>query len=152
MKVSSWLMNSRRVRLWIAAHPEDSWDSANSSNIKAIELSMELGDNADHDDLRSTYWTAIRSMGSVVEGFPITRRMNKANGPSWVSHEDICEAVLQRINTEGVKTEHGLVNGMQSIVNDMDVVGEKLLQLKKNGQWSGQILDGVPVINPKKLQ
>ena len=147
MNTISWLINSRRVRLWIAALQKE---DLVSDNVRAIELSLDLGDSADNDDLRSTYWTAIRSIGSIMDGFPYYRRANKANGPNWMSHEDICDAVLQRINIEGVKIEHS--NDIQSIVNDMDVVGDKLLQLKKKGQWSGQILDGVPVINPKKLQ
>ena len=67
MKMKNWTVNTNKVRAW-AEHQDP------SDNLNAVLLSLTLGDNAPNDDLRSTYWTAIRSIGSTMEGFPAARR------------------------------------------------------------------------------
>ena len=67
MKKENWNVNTNNVRLW-AEGQED------SQQIQAIMLSLTLGDSAPTDELRSTYWTAIRSIGSTMENFPQARR------------------------------------------------------------------------------
>ena len=67
MKMNNWITNANKVRAW-ASNEEP------SDNLQAVMLSLTLGENAGNDDLRSTYWTAIRSIGSTMEGFPAARR------------------------------------------------------------------------------
>ena len=62
MNEKNWIKNTTEVNLWLER--EDRGD-----NGKAIELSIMLGNNTDNDDMRSTYWTAIRSIGSVYDDF-----------------------------------------------------------------------------------
>lgn len=67
MKIKNWNMNTTKVRAWAESQPE-------SDNLQAVLLSLTLGDNAGSDELRSTYWTAIRSIGSTMANFPKARR------------------------------------------------------------------------------
>ena len=67
MKIKNWNMNTTKVRAW--AENQDP-----SDNLQAVLLSLTLGDNAATDELRSTYWTAIRSIGSTMANFPKARR------------------------------------------------------------------------------
>lgn len=72
MKKNNWISNANKVRAW--AENQDP-----SDNLSAVMLSLQLGDNAANDDLRSTYWTAIRSIGSTMDGFPQARRGRESN-------------------------------------------------------------------------
>ena len=67
MKMKNWTLNTNKVRAWAETQEP-------SDNLNAVMLSLTLGDNAATDELRSTYWTAIRSIGSTMEGFPAARR------------------------------------------------------------------------------
>ena len=67
MKQSNWISNTNKVRVWAENLPDD-------GKKQAIMLSLELGDSATTDELRSTYWTAIRSIGSTMDNFPQARR------------------------------------------------------------------------------
>ena len=67
MKMKNWTLNTNKVRAWAETQQP-------SDNLNAVLLSLTLGDNAGTDELRSTYWTAIRSIGSTMEGFPAARR------------------------------------------------------------------------------
>ena len=67
MKAENWNINIAKVQTWL--DKEDRGD-----NGQAITLSITLGNNCDDDDLRSTYWTAIRSIGSTFEDFPMARK------------------------------------------------------------------------------
>tara|TARA_R110002020_G_scaffold53057_5_gene148754 strand:+ start:5602 stop:6138 length:537 start_codon:yes stop_codon:yes gene_type:complete len=67
MKLKNWNMNTTKVRAWAENQPE-------TDQLQAVLLSLTLGDNAGTDELRSTYWTAIRSIGSSMDNFPKARR------------------------------------------------------------------------------
>ena len=67
MKKENWIKNTNAVQAWLER--EDRGDVGN-----AISLSITLGNATDSDDLRSTYWTAIRSIGSPYSDFPAARR------------------------------------------------------------------------------
>ena len=66
MKIDNWNKNIGEVTNWL--NLEDRGDEG-----QAIELSITLGNNCKSDDVRATYWTAIRSIGSVFDDFPIAR-------------------------------------------------------------------------------
>tara|TARA_R100001463_G_scaffold44068_8_gene91694 strand:+ start:74 stop:610 length:537 start_codon:yes stop_codon:yes gene_type:complete len=67
MKLKNWTMNTTKVRAWAENQPK-------TDQLQAVLLSLTLGDNAESDELRSTYWTAIRSIGTTMPNFPKARR------------------------------------------------------------------------------
>jgi hypothetical protein len=69
MKKENWDKRIADIRGWIE-------DQDTSDNMNAILLSIELGDSANSDALRSTYWNAIRSIGGTMLNFP-TKYMPK---------------------------------------------------------------------------
>lgn len=98
MKNANWIRNTNMVRVW-AETQED------CQQLQAINLSLQLGDMATDDDLRSTYWTAIRSIGSTLEGFPKARPgnsggMSEKNTLAMDSIVIVAESVFASIPTE----------------------------------------------------
>ena len=55
MRETTWAKKKIELLEWVKLQPD-------SDNIKAILLTIEMGDNAENDELRSTYWTAICSI------------------------------------------------------------------------------------------
>ena len=49
MKMKNWTLNTNKVRAWAE-------NQQPSDNLTAVLLSLQLGDNAPNDELRSTYW------------------------------------------------------------------------------------------------
>jgi len=62
MDVEIWSEFTTKVREWAANQDP-------SDKLNAVMLSLMLGDNAETDDLRSTYWKAIHSIGGTMDGF-----------------------------------------------------------------------------------
>ena len=147
MKKVTWVIRTFDVRLWLRSIPEDKHDEEKA----AIKLSIMLGDMAKNDDLRSTYWTAIRSIGSVLDGFPRTRVSREGSPADWKSHEDICNAMVKRLEVCESKGDNGFLHYDELVLKNLNQIAEKLLQFKKNGQWNGRLVDGVPDINGKNL-
>ena len=77
MKIENWIKNTNEVQHWLEL--EDRGDVG-----QAISLSIMLGNNCNDDELRSTYWTAIRSIGSPYESFPKARRGRESALPDEV--------------------------------------------------------------------
>jgi len=69
MKKENWDKRISDIRNWIEKQP-------NSDNMNAILLSITLGDNANSNSLRTTYWGAIRDIGQTMPDFP-TKYMPK---------------------------------------------------------------------------
>jgi len=63
MRATTWSKKKVELLDWVELQPA-------SDNITAIRLALDLGDKAANDDLRSTYWTAICSIGSLLPYFP----------------------------------------------------------------------------------
>jgi len=147
MEKVTWVIRTFDVRLWLRSIPE----GEHNDNKAAIKLSIQLGDKAKNDDLRSTYWTAIRSIGSVLEGFPRTSVPREGSPTDWKSHEDICNAMVKRLEVSETKGDNGFLHYDESVLKNLNQIAEKLLQFKNNGQWNGRIVDGVPDINRKNL-
>lgn len=61
------------IKPWVDSLPP-------SENVSGLQLAITLGDNCGSDEMRSTYWTAIRSIGSTLEGFP-KKFKQKSRGP-----------------------------------------------------------------------
>ena len=69
MKKYNWVTNISIIKEWIDTQlPSD--DMLTNNNINAIQLSITLGNNCNDAGLRSTYSTAIESIGSTMLGFP----------------------------------------------------------------------------------
>ena len=77
MNEKNWIKNTTEVSLWLEREER-------GDNGKAIELSIMLGNNTKDDDMRSTYWTAIRSIGSIYDDFPKARRGRESALPDEV--------------------------------------------------------------------
>ena len=77
MNDKNWIKNTTEVTMWLET--EDRGEHA-----QAISLSIMLGNNCDSDELRSTYWTAIRSIGSAFADFPKARRGRESALPEQI--------------------------------------------------------------------
>lgn len=123
MKIKNWNMNTTKVRAWAENQPE-------SDNLQAVLLSLTLGDNAATDELRSTYWTAIRSIGSTMANFPKARRgrestLTDAQEIVLATVEEKVAAAYASIPTEyhatllSVIVPHGRTGGVYATMDEM---------------------------------
>ena len=162
MKMKNWTLNTNKVRAWAENQPE-------SDNLNAVMLSLTLGDNAKTDELRSTYWTAIRSIGSTMEGFPSARRGRESTLSDEQElvlatvEENVANAIAQ-IPTEyhnlilSVIVPHGRTGGVYGSFSELvDSFRSKahsyMIKSIKEGRWDGlEMNDGVPVIQPTPVK
>ena len=160
MKMKNWTLNTNKVRAW-AENQEP------SDNLSAVLLSLTLGDNAATDELRSTYWTAIRSIGSTMEGFPTARRGRESSLTDeqelvLATVEESVATAIAAIPTEyhdlilSVIVPHGRTGGVYDSFSDLIVKMKKdahnyMLQSIKDNRWDGEAVDdnGVPQITPR---
>ena len=159
MKMKNWTLNTNKVRAW-AENQEP------SDNLSAVLLSLQLGDNATSDELRSTYWTAIRSIGSTMEGFPSARRGRESTLTDEQElvlatvEENVASAIAQ-IPTEyrdmllAVIVPHGRTGGVygsfeELVANYKKQAHNYMIKSIKDGRWNGVDVDenGVPQIVP----
>ena len=155
MKMENWNKNTAEVTMWL--EKEDRGDVG-----QAISLSIMLGNNAKTDELRSTYWTAIRSIGSPYEDFPAARRGRESSLPeaielSAISVKNAVTAVFADISEPSLITTvilpHGRTGGayadIQAYANSQ---GKKaynaLTQAYKDGRWKGEMVGLIPVMVP----
>lgn len=159
MKQANWNVNTAKVRAW--AEKQDP-----SDNLQAVMLSLTLGDNAASDELRSTYWTAIRSIGSTMEGFPSARKgrestLNEEQQIALATVEETVATAFASIPTEyhdtllAVIVPHGRTGGVYDSMEDMvaHFVGAAhgyMVQSIKDGRFDGKLNKaGVPQITPR---
>lgn len=74
MKIENWTMNTNKVQLWL-----ESKDRGASGT--AIAMTIELGNASKTDEERTTYWTAIRSIGKSHDDFPVAPRGTQSSMP-----------------------------------------------------------------------
>lgn len=159
MKMKNWTLNTNKVRAWAENQPE-------SDNLNAVLLSLTLGDNAATDELRSTYWTAIRSIGSTMEGFPAARRgrestLSEEQELVLATVEESVAAAIAQIPTDSqdlilsVIVPHGRTGGVYEAFGDYVAAMKAkahsyMLKAIKEGRWDGiKVNDrGVPQITP----
>ena len=162
MKMNNWITNANKVRAWAL-------NEKPSDNLQAVMLSLTLGENAANDDLRSTYWTAIRSIGSTMEGFPAARRGRESTLTE--GQETVIMAVeaglanaFAQIPTEhhklllAVIVPHGRTGGV--FADFSDLVSNQVRQAHnymmvsiKDNRWNGEKIDknGVPAIEARPI-
>lgn len=65
MKEENWIRNTNPVREWLN-------DTENNEKTDAIRQVIDIGDNAETDEMRFVYWGAVRNMGKACQdmGFP----------------------------------------------------------------------------------
>jgi len=160
MKQANWNVNTNKVRVW--AKSQDP-----SDNLQAVMLSLTLGDAAATDELRSTYWTAIRSIGSTMDGFPAARRGRES---TLTEEQEIVLATVEQkvidayalIPTEyhaillSVIVPHGRTGGVYANYDELVNSQKKsahnyMMQSIKEGRFDGIAVDknGVPQITPR---
>lgn len=159
MKIENWKKNTNEVLAWLEL--EDRGDVG-----QAISLSIMLGNNCDSDELRSTYWTAIRSIGSPYEDFPAARRGRESALP-----DDIEESALSVKNAvyaafAGITNDellmtvilpHGRTGGaytsIQEYAKDMAKKAyNALVKGYKEGRWDGTMNGEIPALTPPAVK
>jgi len=150
MKIENWNMNTAQVTLWLEkeARPVN----------PAIELSIMLGNDAENDDERDTYWGAIRNLGKKYTDFPSARRGRESDLPDEVllnatSVKNTVIAAFAGITDSEtvlkVILPHGRTGGSYATIGDLaEEYGNKayraLVQGYKDGRWDGTMEDSVP--------
>lgn len=160
MKMKNWTLNTNKVRAW--AENQEPCD-----NLQAVLLSLQLGDNAQSDELRSTYWTAIRSIGSTMEGFPAARRgrestLTEEQELVLATVEETVASAFAAIPTKyhdtllAVIVPHGRTGGVYADIGALVASMKKsahnyMVGSMKENRWNGLNVnsDGVPQITPR---
>ena len=151
MKRENWIKNVNGVTRWL--EQEDRGEQG-----QAIQLSIMLGNNTDDETLMSTYWTAIRSIGSVFADFPKARKGRESSLPSEVhdnvlSVKSLVHNAFANISHSDVILNvilpHGRTGGAYA---DMDALASyfadkaetALTTGYKSGRWDGTLVDNNP--------
>ena len=160
MKMKNWTLNTNKVRAW-AENQEP------SDNLSAVLLSLTLGDNAQTDELRSTYWTAIRSIGSTMDGFPAARRgrestLTEEQELVLATVEETVASAFAQIPTKyhnvllAVIVPHGRTGGVYADMSELVAYYKKsahnyMVASMKDNRFDGLTVDkdGVPQITPR---
>lgn len=123
MKLGNWNTNASKVKAWAEAQEE-------SDSLKMILMTIGMGDNAPTDEMRSTYWTAIRSIGSTLEGFPQARKgresgLTDTQESVIVTQLQLLENAFAQISTEGQElmlqlvVPHGRTGGVYGSYDEL---------------------------------
>jgi len=159
MKLENWNKNTAEVQSWL--NTQDIGDAG-----QAIALSITLGNNCNDDELRSTYWTAIRSIGSQYESFPKARRGRESALPDdiEVSATSVKNAVIAAFadisNAELLMTvvlPHGRTGGAYADINEFArIMGKKaydaLVKGYKENRWDGTMNGDIPALTPPPVK
>ena len=159
MNEKNWTKNTTEVTMWL--EKEDRGD-----NGKAIELSIMLGTNSNDDEMRSTYWTAIRSIGSAFADFPKARRGRESALPELleanaVSVKNAVYAAFAGIGDSELITTvilpHGRTGGAYESIEDYATAMSKkaynaLTLAFKEGRWDGTMNGELPALTPPAVK
>ena len=159
MKIENWNKNIAEVEVWL--NREDRGDAG-----QAIGLSMTLGNSCESDELRSTYWTAIRSIGSLFEDFPKARRGRESALPEEM--EALAVSVKNAVytafagitNAELLMTvilPHGRTGGAYSSIEEYaekmaKTAYDNLVKGHKEGRWDGSMNGEIPSLTPPPVK
>lgn len=159
MNEKNWTKNTNAVLAWLEREER-------GDNGKAIDLSIMLGNGAENDEMRSTYWTAIRSIGSVYDDFPVARRGRESALPDEVEQNalSVKNAVYTAFAGIGnadlviqVILPHGRTGGSYLGIEDMaanyaDKAYKALLAGFKEGRWDGSLDGDMPNMTPPAVK
>lgn len=152
MKNDNWIRNTNKVREWLEA--EDRGQSG-----EAISLSITLGDTCGDDDLRSTYWTAIRSIGAMFEDFPKAKPGNSGLPTEIQVNVDSVETAVYNAFVTlpefllKVILPHGRTGGAFETIEEMAthfsvVAVRNLTKGYKENRWDGTMNGDTPMMTP----
>jgi hypothetical protein len=155
MKHENWIKNTNEVQAWLEL--EDRGDVG-----QAISLSIMLGNACNDDELRSTYWTAIRSIGSPYDDFQQARRGRESALPEEVelNATSVKNAVIAAFagisNADLITTvilPHGRTGGSYADIMALArSMGKKaydaLVKGYKEGRWDGSMNGEIPTLTP----
>ena len=153
MKEENWITNTNKVQIWL--EKEDRGQAG-----EAISLSMTLGNNCGSDEMRSTYWTAIRSIGGNYDDFPLARKGREPSIPAeiQVALDNVTSAVETAFaaitDAELITTvihPHGRSGGGYDSIEQLAAemakkAGQNLLKGYKDGRWDGTMNGNVPAM------
>jgi len=161
MKLENWNINAAQVNLWL--------EKENRPVNPAIELSIMLGNDAEDDDERDTYWGAIRNLGKKYSDFPMARRGRESDIAPEVllnatSVKNTVVAAFAAIGDSDVVLSvilpHGRTGGSYATINDLaEDMGDKAYRVlikahtDKNGsRWDGSMNGNVPLMTPPPVK
>lgn len=163
MKETNWNRNSALVRLFL--------DDVEDDNLHKATLlgTLNLGDQAENDDMRTVYWTAVRNMGKGIEGFPsFSGRPSEAYTPEQENNlltvANVVRSAYASVPTEmratllKVKIPHGRTGGefadWDAMVDDEVRKAENVMKTAfKDKRWNALDMDGtVPQITPTPVK
>ena len=161
MKIENWNMNTAQVTLWL--------EKETRPVNPAIELSIMLGNDAENDDERDTYWGAIRNLGKKYSDFPSARRGRESDLPDEVllNATSVKNTVINAFAglTDAdvilkVILPHGRSGGAYATINDLaEEMGNKAYRAllnahkDKNGsRWDGSMDGNVPLMTPPPVK
>jgi len=163
MKETNWNRNSALVRLFL--------DEVEDDNLHKATLlgTLNLGDQAENDDMRTVYWTAVRNMGKGIEGFPsFSGRPSESYTPEQENNllmvANAVRSAYASIPTEyhsmllAVKIPHGRTGGVfadfDALVDDEVRKAENTMKTAfKDKRWNALDMDGnIPLITPTPVK
>jgi len=159
MNEKNWIKNTNEVQVWLERGDR-------GDNGTAIELSIMLGNQCKDDELRSTYWTAIRSIGSTFEDFPKARRGRESALPEHIElnavsvKNAVVDAFAGITNAELITTvilPHGRTGGSYNDIGELaQSMGKKaydaLVKGYKEGRWDGTMNGEIPAMTPPAVK
>lgn len=159
MKVENWNKNVAEVQAWLEL--EDRGEVG-----EAIALTIMLGNNCNNDELRSTYWTAIRSLGAGFEDFPKARRGRESSMPEDIDllvisvKNAVKTAFVGISNPELILTvilPHGRTGGafdsIESLAeNFADKAVKSMTDAYKQKRWNGDMNGDIPDMTPPAVK
>tara|TARA_R110000765_G_scaffold145601_1_gene247872 strand:+ start:662 stop:1168 length:507 start_codon:yes stop_codon:yes gene_type:complete len=155
MKVENWNKNVAEVQAWL--------DTDDRGEVgQAIAMTITLGNNCGSDDLRSTYWTAIRSLGSPYESFPKAKRGRESSLPEEVDMNVISVKNAVRTAFAGISNAelilavilpHGRTGGAFDSIESLaeNFAGKAVTALTsayKENRWDGTMNGEIPAMTP----
>jgi len=159
MNEQNWTKNTNEVLAWLEREDR-------GQNGEAIGLSITLGNSCGNDELRSTYWTAIRSIGSTFDDFPKARRGRESALPDEIelNASSVKNAVMNAFvgisNPELLLTvilPHGRTGGAYESIEAMaeyfsNKAYQSLVAGYKDGRWDGTMNGEIPTMTPPPVK
>ena len=163
MKLNNWNRNSALVRLFL--------DDVEDENLHKATLigTLNLGDQAENDEMRTVYWTAVRNMGKGIEGFPsFSGRPSENYTPeqeaNLLSVVNVLRSAYASVPTEmqavllKVKIPHGRTGGefadYEAMIDDEVRKAQNVMKTAiKDKRWDALSMDGnIPQITPTAVK
>tara|TARA_R100000234_G_scaffold118954_1_gene100614 strand:- start:3227 stop:3763 length:537 start_codon:yes stop_codon:yes gene_type:complete len=158
MKEENWIRNTNPIRAWLNETEE-------TPKTLVIKGTIALGDEAENDEMRGTYWVAVRNMGKGCDTFPQSNIGKPSTLPQEV--QDNVLSVRNRLVRAfagigeqdlimKVMFPHGKTGGaypsFDDWVNAQAKKGVDALvkgyRAKPEQRWNGEMVDDLPTLTP----